>query len=100
MTLHPSYKRFGDLRLKVTYSFYTRFLQKRRAKRVLAKPETQLLCELESLEPIVQWLEGEDAEIDSLDNIPEFRIDVTIPIINDSHERLALPFANLDSFVI
>ena len=64
---------------------------KQRAKRILVKRHTELLYELDTTEPMVEWFEEEDIEIDSVGiKIPEFQFDNSTPIIieNDSHDWL------------
>ena len=71
------------------------------AQRVFVKRHTELLCELDSIEPIVGWFEEEDVKIDSVEmKIPEFQFDDSIPIIeNDLHDWLVSAFASVYNFI-
>lgn len=71
--------------------------QRQRARKILAKRGTELLCELELLEPTIEWIEEEDVELDFSTENFQLTVENEEIIINDLHEWLVSPFVNLDS---
>lgn len=70
---------------------------KQRAKKIISRRETEVLCELEALSPVIEWVEATDLDIlDSDSLIPETVIDDTLPVIANLNEWLISPFQNAD----
>ena len=69
--------------------------KKNKVQKVLAKRDSEILCELESFEPTVEWIEEEDVELGFFE-IPQVQNEYSIPIISDLHEWLTSPFRNCE----
>lgn len=69
---------------------------KQRAKRVVAKRGTELLCEVEALEPVIEWIEQDDVinANDFMGLLEENQegFDGRLPVISDMRQWLQSPF--------
>lgn len=69
---------------------------KQRAKRIITKREKEVLCELDTLEPTIEWLDEEDDVVLEMnphnENDPLALYKADIPITDNLQEWLKPPF--------